>query len=283
MASENFLFYNNRFYKSSSPLLVAGNRAFRYGEGLFETLKVVKGQIVFAASHFTRLQNGLNAMQLPQPAWFTGDFITEKITALLHKNSLTHAARVRLTVWRGNGGLYEVTPGAFDFCIECFPLEQAPYTFNENGLVTGIFEAARKTDDAISNYKTANHLVYALAAVQAKNNRHNDCFVLNIHGRLCDSTIANIFIVKNNIITTPPLTEGCIDGVLRRYLLDQLPGQGFTVTEAPITIEAAMAANEIFVTNVIKGIRWIKELNGREYTQQTAGHIHSQLLANING
>jgi branched-chain amino acid aminotransferase len=278
-----YLFYCNRFYKTTEPVLQAGNRAFRYGEAAFETIKAVNGRLLFANEHFNRIKQAMECLCLPLPKLLTQQYITGHIEALLKKNGHTAAARVRLTVWRGNGGLYEIDDGGFEYCIESFPLEQAAYTLNDNGLVTDIFTAAHKPCDAVSNFKTASHLVYALAAGHAKKERLNDCLVLNTHGRVCDSTIANIFVIKNGEIITPPLSEGCIAGIMRQYLLGRLPEAGFAVTERPLMVTDVQTADELFVTNVIKGIRWVKSLDGASYSNKMTRQIHEAVMKSITG
>lgn len=278
-----YLFYCNRFYKTTEPVLQAGNRAFRYGEAVFETIKVVNGRLLFANEHFTRIRQAMECLRLPLPRQFTQQYITGHIEALLKKNGHTAAARVRLTVWRGNGGLYEIDEDGFEYCIESFPLEQAPYSLNENGLVTDIFNGAHKPCDAVSNFKTAGHLVYVLAAGHAKRERLNDCLVLNTHGRVCDSTIANIFIIKNGEIITPPLSEGCVAGIMRQYLLGRLPEAGFAVTERPVTADDIKAADELFTTNVIKGLRWVQSMEAARYGHTLTRQIQETIIKSITG
>jgi branched-chain amino acid aminotransferase len=282
MSANIYLYFNNQLLKTGVPVLMAHNRSFRYGEGVFETLKVVKGRVLFIDWHVERLQKALALVLLPVPAWLTPGGVQEKLISLLQKNQQS-TARIRLTCWRGNGGLFEFEPDALQYCMESFPLETAGYAFNENGLELGVFDAARKNCDAVSNYKTASHLPYALAAVYAKKNQLNDCFVLNQHGRVCDTAIANVFSVKNQKITTPPLSEGCIDGVLRRWLLQQLPQAGFEVEEAPIAVDMLQQADEIFVTNVIKGIRWVKTVGAHTYTHLLSPKVHRLLATAFPG
>ena len=148
---------------------------------------------------------------------------------------------MRLSISRGNGGLFD-DDRKLNYVIECWSLAK-DFQFNENGLVIGIFNEAQKNADVFANLKSANFLLYSMAAQYAKENKWNDCLVLNNHGRIADSTIANIFLVKDNLISTPALGEGCVNGVMRRHLLQLLPSKGFEVVERQITIQNVLDAD----------------------------------------
>jgi branched-chain amino acid aminotransferase len=117
--------------------------------------------------------------------------------------------------------------------------------------------------------------VYVLAALHAKSNHWNDCIILNDQNRVCDATIANVFWVKNRTIFTPPLSEGCVSGVMRKHLLDALPQRGFRVEQRTAFAGDLEGADEVFLTNVISGIRWVKEFNGRFFGNAISSEIYT--------
>ena len=149
---------------------------------------------------------------------------------------------------------------------------------NENGLIIDIFPDARKSIDVFSNLKSANYLPYVMAAIWAKENKLNDTLILNQHDRVCDSTIANVFWVKDNNIFTPPLNEGGVAGVMRKKVLElAIRNSNHLMQEALLTQEILLQADEVFLTNAITGIRWVKEYRGKIYKNTISGNIITTL------
>lgn len=274
------LFFNNRFYPASTPLFTAANRGYRYGEGLFETLVYANGQTCFLHDHTQRLLSGLTAIGITVPGYFTPAFIEQTIDELARKNGLQQA-RIRLSVTAGNGLLHSFEPRGFELLIESFPLENFPGKPGLPGWTLGLLPGAQKTVGILSPFKTASHLVYALAARHAVNNGWNDCLVLNTNGSVCDTSIANMFLIKNNEFFTPPLASGCIDGVLRKKLLQALKANGFAASEKELFPDDVAAGDELFITNVVQGIRSIRSYNEKEYDNRLTGKIAAGLLPAI--
>ena len=261
---------------SLNAVLRPANRSYRYGDGLFETMRVNNGHISLAKLHFERLNNGLSVLKFKVPKSFTQEKLETEILELCKKNKCESLARVRLSVSRGNGGLYDGDEN-FQHVIECWPLQKTTIQLNKNGLIIDFFPDGHKNCDAFSNLKSANHLIYVMAAQYAKENKLNDCLVLNIHGRICDSTVANVFWIKDQNIFTPPLSEGCIAGVMRRHLLTRLQGAAHTLQEKPCELNDLENADEIFVTNAIQGIRWVKQFRDKKYNGDVAAKIYKQV------
>ena len=267
--------YNGRSFADNENVMSKDDRSYRYGDGLFETMKLIAGNILLKDYHFERLFLGLEVLKFNTPALFTKQKIEKEIRELSKKNECERSARIRLSVSRGIGGLYEYV-NKFSYLIECWPLEQKG--FNENGLIIDIFPDARKSIDVFSNLKSANYLPYVMAAIWAKENKLNDALILNQHDRICDSTIANIFWVKDNNIFTPPLNEGCVAGVMRRKILELVTrNSDHLMQEAVLTQEILLQADEVFFTNAITGIRWVKECRDRVYKSTISGKIFALL------
>ena len=270
------IIYNGKCIEAGSGILKSGDHSYRYGDGLFETLKVADRNILHKEYHFDRLFSGLKILKFTVPSLFTGQILEKEITDLCIKNNCEKLARVRLSVSRGIGGLYDCD-NKFSYLVEAWPLESKG--FNETGLVIDVFPDARKSIDIFSNLKSANYLPYVMAAVWAKENKLDDALILNSNNRICDSTIANVFWAKNDIVFTPPLTEGCVAGVMRKKILS-LPIQnpGFTVKESILSESELLEADEVFLTNVISGIRWVKQCRGKRYINRISSKIFSDLL-----
>lgn len=269
---------NGKTITAAQACIRASNHAYRYGDGLFETMRVEKGRISLADLHFERLWRGLNVLKFDVPEIFTQKNLEQEVIELCKKNSCLELGRVRLSISGGNGGLYD-SDEKFQWVIECWRLQKETDEWNKNGLIIDVFPGAQKSCDVLSNLKTANHLIYVMAARFAKENKLNDCFVMNIHGRVCDTTMANVFWVEDKTIFTPPLTEGCIAGVKRKYLLHPLNEPGYEWCEKICEISSLENADEVFLTNAIRGIMWVKQFRDKVYTNKVGRELcqHAQL------
>ncbi len=287
-----FLFYfqcmnsislNGKIIPAEEPALLATNRSYRYGDGLFETMKIIQGKIVLSSLHFERLLTGLALLKFEIPKLFTVEKLQQEILQLCKKNRCDQLSRVRLSVFRGNGGIYDDT-GELQYIIECWPVNESVNNINENGLVIDIYPDAKKSCDIFSNLKSANFLPYAMAALYAKENKLNDCLLLNTTGNIADSTIANVFVIKDRIMITPALSEGCINGVMRRKILElqsQIPGLGLHIKESVLSTEDLVNADEIFLTNAMNGIRWVRQIREKTKTNLKTLEIYKQLVQPI--
>lgn len=269
----NFLIVNGELIKKGRAYLSPDNHSYRYGDGLFETMKMIKGDLVFEKYHFERLLSGCKLLKFSVPAHFTVQKISDAIKTLCKKNDCEESARVRLSVSRGNGGLYDCDNNFF-YLIECWPLEKNRDNLNKNGLIIDVFPDARKSIDIFSNLKSANCQPYVMAAIWAKENKLNEALILNQHNRICEATIANVFWIKNNMFYTPHLNEGCVAGVMRKKILDLK----LNVNETILTENDLLNADEVFLTNVITGIRWVKQCGNKDYHN----NITSKVFAEMN-
>ncbi|MCW3120735.1 MAG: hypothetical protein JWQ38_227 [Flavipsychrobacter sp.] len=267
---------NGKITAADEALIRVDNGAFRYGYGLFETMLVQDGVIHLAKYHWERLFAGMKQLYFEPPVLFTAEWLQEEVMRTVRKNKAEQLCRVRLQIYAGGGGLYSNESRHPNFVIECFALEADNMVLNENGLIMNLFYAGRKSNDDLANLKSCNALIYALAARAAKEQKCNDVFILNAKHKVVESTIANVFWVKGDNIYTPPLTEGCVAGVMRRHIVSTL---GFGLIETPLSIDDLLVADEVFLTNAIKKIRWVKTSGGiSNYTNEVTRNLYSKLF-----
>lgn len=268
-----FIFFNGEIIPANEKIVGAANRGLRYGEGVFETIRY-NGKIPLLTYHFDRLSNGLQTLQIDQPAQFSSTYISEAISALCRKNNMEQSARIRLNVFRGEEK---------ETCliIESMPIPAGYDQLNEKGWTVDIYKEVKKSCDILSNLKSNNYLPYAMAATYAKSQGLHDCLVLNSYERICDSSIANIFWAKDKQLFTPPLSEGCIAGVMRKYLTEKLRTAGYAMEEMICTKQKLQEADEIFLTNALFGIRWVQQLRDTTYTNKTAAQLYKQYIKSL--
>ncbi len=277
-----FISFNGKLLPAEEPVLLASNRGYRYGDGLFETMKVVNGKIALETLHMERLMRGIALLKMELPGLFTTEKLIRETFQLAVKNKATERGRVRLSVFRGNGGLYDAGR-TLQYLIECWPLPESFLQLNQNGLEIGIFPVARKSIDPFSGLKTANFLPYTLASIYAKEQKLNDCLVLNTAGTITDSTTANLFIYTGDRFITPGPAQGAVDGVMRRYLIREMRAAGHIVDETPVTITEVAQAQEVFLTNAIHGMKWVRTFRESHYQNRLADELYSRFVQTIQG
>ncbi len=133
----------------------------------------------------------------------------------------------------------------------------------------------------MSAIKTNNYLVYVMAAHFAKKQGWDDCLVLNSHDRVAESTISNLFWIKNRILYTPPLSEGCVAGVMRRWLMQKLPGLDYECIEEETDLATIKGADEVFLTNAISGIRWVENFDGVLFGNEQVRTIYDKTIRTL--
>ena len=278
MAHFNF---NGKVFKEHSLIVGPDNRGLRYGDGIFETLKVKNGQVILEDEHFARLWNGMQVLQFEIPKHFSPEKLKKEILQLVEKNGHGNGARIRLNIFRGDGGLYDAKNHTPNYVIQTWALPVDNGQWNSNGLVAGIYEDAKKSCDIISNLKHNNYLPYVLAALKAKKEKWNDAILLNTYGRICDSTIANVFIIKNELIITPALNEGCVAGVMRKEIIKEAAKNYWKIEETAISQQDILTADEVFFTNSIYNIRWVQRIENKEYTNSYTQKIYNAIFTTI--
>ena len=274
-----YFVHNGQLFREGKAVISPDNRSFRYGDGLFETMRVINGNILLKALHFERLLRGMKLLQFDIPEFFTAVQLEEDIVSLCKKNRIEDKAVVRLVVFRNDGGLYDLEDMRPNYIIQGMPLQQYPAApAGDGGLVIDIYPDASKACNIFSEVKSNNFLLYVMGAMYARQNGLGDCLILNQYGRIADATIANVFWIKNRVIYTPPLEEGCVAGVTRRFLLQQLPAAGYTLNEQPLTPDDLLSADEVFLTNSVRGIRAVGKCRNCSYSSSLTKEIHSLLM-----
>lgn len=266
---------NGKLLPADTPLVTAAHRGLRYGYSLFETMRWEEDGLPLGRWHWERLFAGLEALLLEVPKLWTPAFLEEEVRRTVRKCGLEHCARIRLQVGPGDGGLYDREGWRPRFHIECFPLGAAE--LNETGLVVGISEKATKDPGPLSHLKIGSALAYGVAAREALANRWNDAFLKNRSGRIGESTLANVFWIQNGTVHTPPLSEGPVAGVYRAYVMETMSRLGTTILEKALSPDELLSAEAVFLTNAVRGIRWVGQVGGTIYAKAPVERLWKQL------
>ncbi|HEV2481222.1 MAG TPA: aminotransferase class IV [Puia sp.] len=263
---------------AGTPFLSAGSRAFRYGDGLFETMLVQDHRIRLGPYHFDRLSSGMLFLRFHTPPGFTPERLTHEILELCNRNGHARLSRVRLVIFRTQGEIFDPAISDPHYVIESWPLPESPPELNPQGLVIDVFPQGRKACDPLANLKSNNYLLYLLAARYAGEHGLGDCLVLNTRETVADTAIANVFYFRAGRCYTPPLTDAGVAGVMRRHLLASMPAAGFEIEERTVTIQDLLAADEVFLTNAIRGIRWVAAFRETRYKNSLTTALYHKLF-----
>lgn len=281
MDKKSFIWLNGNFVQEDQPAIPITNRAFSYGDGLFETIHAYGTEGKHLDLHFTRISKSMRILQLEPPPYFSLSFMAQEISRLLNKNRIFDSARVRLTVFRNAGGLYTPTTNQTSIAIQAAPLPQKHYPLNQKGLVVDIFTDIRKPINSISSIKSCNSLIYIMAGLHKVQSNIDDCLLINDKNRIVEAISSNIFLVFGNKVYTPGLSEGCIPGVMRELVIRNAPSCGYQVFDSEqIKPQMLVEADELFLTNAITGIKWIVGLRHKRYFGMVSRKI-SQLINTI--
>jgi branched-chain amino acid aminotransferase len=270
--NKSLICFNGSFFPSDTPLFDQSNRSFRYGDGLFETILWTDNKLRFWSDHFQRLTQSMNFLGMEIPDKFEA-LLLDSAKKLVLTNKITDLGRVRISVFRSGAGNYLPQSDAVLWVMSC---EKHQAQSGNQGLTIGFFDKIKKPINILSNIKSANGLLYIMAARFAKEQKWDDAIIFNDKGLVCESSTNNIFLVEDQKVITPPLSSGCLDGVFRKNLIAFLKtDQSFNIAEKEIHIDELKTANEIWLTNSISGLRWVKSFENRFYANDLCNRIAS--------
>lgn len=277
--------FNGTLLSQIESKLTIQNRGYKYGDALFETLKVVNGKIFFWEDHYFRLMSSMRILRMDIPMNFTMEFLESEILKTLEANDLLHStARLRINVDRGEGGKYLPSNEAkVHFNMSAEPHHDPFYTIDTNtNCVVDLYKDYFMAPGLLSGLKSNNKAIQVIGSIYAKENDLDNCLILNTDKSVIEALNGNLFLVKDDKIKTPPLEDGCLKGVMRKQLLELLAKDvNITVEEASISPFELQKADELFVTNVIKGIVPITKYRKKEYKSEFAQSLIAKLNAKL--
>ena len=271
---------NGKLLSEQQAKLSVFNRGLAYGDALFETLKTLNGKILFWEDHYFRLMASMRILRMEIPMAFTPESLESQILELLtHHTSNSNSFRVKFTVFRNQGGFYTPHTNDVSYFITAEPLEADLYLLNTSDYRVELFKDFYVTPGLLSTLKTNNKVLNVLGSVYAKENQYDNCLLLNTNKSIVEALNGNLFLVKDNVIKTPPLEDGCLKGIMRKQILEiikKIPD--FECIEASISPFELQKADELFVTNVIQGIQPITAFRKKNFTTT----VSQSILAKLN-
>ncbi|WP_435625458.1 aminotransferase class IV [Flagellimonas sp.] len=273
--------HNGLFFSEDEPIFTHSNRGVKYGDGVFETLRVVNGEIFFWEDHYFRLMASMRMLRMEIPMNFTLEHIREEILNTVQKNDFENgAARVRFTVVRNDGGLYTPKDNSISYTIESQSLASPFYILHDGDYEVELFKDYFVNRDLLSQLKTTNKILNVLAGVYAKENGYQNCILLNSAKQVIEAINGNVFLVHGTTIKTAPLEDGCLNGIVRKKVIEIIEASGdFELSETSISPFELQKADEFFITNSINGIIPITRYRKKNYTNAAAKNLLGKLNA----
>lgn len=274
--------HNGHLITEESLILTPDNRGFFYGDGFFETIRLIDGKPVHLEDHLDRMNRSFQFLQIQPPFETDTDTLNHLISELAHANHVNKGGRVRLTIFRKSGGYYTPNHDMSGYLIQCNSLSDNLFVINRNGIHITLYTQNSKPVAPLCTLKTLNSLIYVIAGIFARNQDCDDALITNSDGLIIESTHSNIFIVKGNTIITPGVDEGCIPGIMRRNILKIIENKtSYELQRGHIVTKDLLEADEVFLTNAIRGVQWVVGFREKRYYHKVSGHLSELLNSNF--
>lgn len=260
------------------PVITLNNRAFHYGDGLFESLRIVDGKVCFVDAHWARSESGAALLRIDLPKGLDRNSFERYIGDLAKRCGLS-SARCRFTLFRGGDGQYSPTENTGQFTMEVNAMEHPYHSLNDQGLMVDIWPEMRKPINDLARHKTLNCQYYIMGALWAKQRGLDDCLLQNERGNIIESSSGNLFIVSNGVLYTPSLSDGCVGGVMRAQVVNLALANNIKVYECSLNPQNLLAADELFFTNAVRGIQWVGAYRTKRYSQRMSQQLTDLLVA----
>jgi len=258
------------------------NRAFLFGDSVFETLRIINNKIIFWEDHYFRLMSSMRIIRLDIPDDYTPDFLEQNILKLHKIVSKNGNSRIRINVFRFSKGKYTPENNKSSFIISCDQISSSEFKINNSKYVIDLYKDYYLDNQLISSIKTNNKIINVVASIYAKENGLNNCVLLNKDKMVTEFINSNIFIIKNDQIFTPTIKSGCLNGVLRKNLINILKKSSYLISEKDISTFDLTQSDEVFGTNVIQGLFCVSNYRNKIYSNNQTKQIIKLLNNNLS-
>jgi len=273
--------FNGNIQENSS-ILIENNRGFLFGDSIFETIKVLNNKVLFLEDHYFRLMASMRICRMEIPMNFTMEYFESQILNLITTFSDSNSYRVRFSVYRDSEGFYLPKSRNVQFVVTASPLNSALYSFGNEFYEVELYKDFYVSKQLLSTLKTNNKMLQITGSIFTEENGYANCLVLNDEKNVVEALQSNIFMKMGNVVITPPISDGCLNGIMRKQILEILKKiEGIEVKETSISPFDLQKADELFLTNVISGIQPVTKYRKKEYTSEFASEVLNRLNAKI--
>jgi branched-chain amino acid aminotransferase len=272
--------FNGKLINEDDKILDAKNRGLQLGDAVYEELRVVSGAVIFLEEHYLRLMSSMRILRMEIPMNFTMEFMEEEILKTISNEDLKQTKHIKFTVYRNNENDSALANNSISYIVTTSILPNPFYILEENEYEVELFKDFYKNASMLSNLDTTNKILNVVGRIYAQENDYNDCLVLNEQKQVIESLNGNIFLIQKNVIKTPPLTDGCLNGILRRKLIEIVSKlEDYELQEISISPFELQKADELFTINAIDGIISISKYRKKVYSNYVAKNLIGKLNA----
>lgn len=269
---------NGQVFSTSTAAISIENRGLHYGDALFESMRFIDNQIVFFEDHFQRLIHSMKILKMEIPTTFSKEFFLNEIRKTLSEND-PKPKRIKLLVWRNWGGKYTPEDNSVGYVVFVENLGSSKYEISNKQYSISVYHDQYINSGILSTLKTTNKLIHVLGSIYAQETKVNNCLFLNEKNNVVEALNGNLFAIYENTIKTPPLKDGCLNGVFRKQLLQYFSGNpDFMCDETSLTVEDLYQAEELWITNSISGIIPVTEFKEIKYGKKIAETVLESLI-----
>ncbi len=261
----SFVFHKGEFLNYTEASIAKDNRAFRFGDGFFESMRIVNGKALFLENHFARAMDTAKAMKIIPPADFSIEQLRSQISELLERNTIFQGGRMRITFYRKSTGFYLPKQDEMTYFIEAESLPDNEFVLNQQGRMVDIFQDFKKEINKLSVFKTLSCQLYVQAAIHARDKGLDESLIQNSKLSIIESNSSNLFIVANGVLYTPTLEDGCVAGTMRMNIINLAIENKIKVYECTLNPHNLLTADEMFLTNAVRGIEWVVGYRTKRY------------------
>lgn len=273
--------FNGNIQENSS-ILIENNRGFLFGDSVFETIKMLDNKVLFLEDHYFRLMASMRICRMEIPMNFTMEYFESQILNLIQSLNNSNSYRVRFTVYRDSEGFYLPKSRNVQFIVTASSLDSNLYVFGKEHYEVELYKDFYVSKQLLSTLKTNNKMLQITGSIFAEENGYANCLVLNDEKNVVEALQSNIFMKTGNVVSTPPVSDGCLNGIMRKQILEILKKiEGIEVKETSISPFDLQKADELFLTNVISGIQPITKYRKKEYPTEFASDVLKRLNAKI--
>ncbi|UGS22992.1 aminotransferase class IV [Flavobacterium channae] len=268
--------------QENCAITIDSNRGFLFGDSVFETIKVLDNKVLFLEDHYFRLMASMRICRMEIPMNLTMEYFETQIINLIQALPISKSFRVRFSVYRNTEGFYLPKSREVQFIVTATALENDLYKFDERNYEVELYKDFHVSKQLLSSLKTNNKMLQVMGSIFANENGYDNCLVVNEDKNVVEALQSNLFMKTGNVVVTPPVSDGCLNGVMRKQILEILKKiEGIEVKETSISPFDLQKADELFLTNVISGIQPITKYRKKEYISEFANEVVKRLNAKI--
>jgi branched-chain amino acid aminotransferase len=255
---DNLINYNGTILNSTEAALSPDNRGFSFGDGFFESILVINGSIPLWDYHLDRMERSADILQFNTNQLFENRFLETELSKIV---PISGIFRIKLSIYRLSPGKYFPEQNDIQFLIQVFPaLIPMLYTETYSFTIGRSFKVLNADTGEWKQIKSLSALPYVITSIESKQSGFDDLLILTNNGLISESTNSNVFIIKDNIIYTPGLHTGCVNGVFRQYLIQLMIKNGLEIIENELFWAEIETVDELFITNAVQWIRPVSKI-----------------------